>query len=116
MLAIRQEQYQGFAKVSHDEFLQKMCGHLRKQFESAVKLLSDEKLLQFIELHWGNANQLGLMSELGVCSYLEAICGLGDSFITTESWAADLSREDLDEIEKLSLLNDGLLCSLYPLS
>ena len=88
MLTIREEQYAVLAAASREEFLCRMERHLREHFQPVVESVTKEQLREVIERNWTRAEEYGLKSELGVCSYLNAVFTLGEDFSDTQAWAA----------------------------
>ena len=115
MLTIRPAQQATFAAASREEFMQRMERHLREHFAPVVEPLSKEQFREVIVRNWKRAEEYGLTSELGVCSYLNCVFTLGENFEEQRDfiWAGTLlSDEQIAEPEKLNLLEDGITSNL----
>ena len=110
MLTIRKEQYAILAAASREEFLCHMERHVREHFQPVIESLSKDQLREVIERNLTHAEGYGLKSELGVCSYLNAVFTLGEEFEKQPSypWAAPLFQSDRGEREKLDFLKDRI--------
>ena len=111
MLTIRHAQQTALAVASREEFMQRMERHLREHFAPVVEPLSKEQFREVIERNWKRAEGYGLTSELGVCSYLNAVFTLGEEFEKQSErvWAAQiLEDQTMPQDSKLEHLEQAI--------
>ena len=113
MFVIRKRQLDTLTQATSEEFLLRMDLHLRAHFEPIVGHLNDLKLREFTSRNWEISNDYGLTSELGVCSYLEAACILGEDFPVAKPWAKPLLEQECSEADKLDRLNEQVLAQHF---
>lgn len=108
MLTIRRRQHKEIADASREKFIRRIESHLREHFRVVVGLLTSDQLQEIIERNWKRAEEYGLKSELGVCSYLNVVFTLGEEFEKQPAypWAAPLlTSAELGEETKLPRLD-----------
>ena len=114
MLTIRPKQNDILATASREEFLNRMETHLRTHFPPIVETLTNEQLREVIERNWKCAEDFGLKSELGVCSYLNVVFTLGEDFEKRYKWAIPvLTNRTADEDRKLDRLRANVEAELH---
>ena len=107
MLTIRNSKQATFAAASREVFLQRMECHVCKHFQPVAESLTKQQLREVIERNWTRAEEYGLKSELGVCSYLNVVFTLGEEFEKQRaySWAVPLlGNAEMKEERKINAL------------
>jgi len=112
MIFIRNRQIKTLGVATREAFLLRMETHLRVNFVQTVKPLPKEALREIIESNWKCADGFGLKSELGVCTFLNAVFTLGETFPTAFPQFDELLHSSRSERDKIKGIEAGVMSIL----
>src|SRR6266446_4895926 len=109
MLKIRADQMDALSNAAVVTFEQRVAAHLRRFFPDACQRLNDAGLLERIRYGISIAATYGIVTECGVCKYIDVMFTLGWQFDCDPQlpWAHEILIDDSVED---SALRVGSLC------
>lgn len=109
MLTIREQQLAAMEETSRETFRQRIRAYLAEQFPETYTAYPPIRWRELLDMRWTEANLHGFSSELGVCSYLEAVTIFGENFVLEQAWAEPIREQILEEPAILELVNKRML-------
>lgn len=104
-MLIRQEQFSEFARLSHQDYLERMIGHLRTLYPEFFYRRGTTACRDFIEETIKKARAYSLQDEYAVTRYLDYRVLLGPEFDSTDenAWMVRiLKNSDRDESDRVA--------------
>lgn len=107
MLTIRPEQYEVFAAVSRERFVQRMREFLKQKWKAYVTGMSDAALDTTIRKRWSIASSQGMVTERATADFIVVTFMLGEQFYQKPEfpWArvilGDRQRQDVVKAQQL---------------
>ncbi len=104
-MLIRREQFAEFARISREDYVQRMICHLRERYPEYFYARTTTGCRAFIEESIRKAQSYGLQEEYVVTRYLDYRVLLGLEFESAEenAWIVRILRSgDRDQLEKVA--------------
>jgi len=104
MLTIRKEQLRALDRDKRDRFIDTALEHLRKFFPERCNALGENQLRRWIEYGIERAGSYRIVSERGVCKYMDVMIVFGKDFDRDKElpWASKILNNHYSQTEEKS--------------